>query len=101
MVGLGFIVSCYFYTVFLLGYGLDMQLFIELVFANPVSTFFAVDLIFATIVFYIYLYQEAHRSGIKHWWIYVVFSLFIGLSFAFPLFLYYRERKLETEQRHQ
>ena len=97
MAALGLIVPFYFFSKFLIEFGMDMQLFVELVFANPISTFFAVDLIIATLVFYIFLYREAHRVGVNYWWIYIIFSLFIGLSFALPIFLYSRERKMMSE----
>jgi len=65
----GSILPYYFFSIFLLECGLDMQLFVELVFANQISTFFAVDLILATSVFYIFLYRENLRVGVKYWWI--------------------------------
>ena len=95
---IGFVVPYYFFLVFLFEYGLDLQQLIDFLFANPISTFFAVDLIIATIVYYVFLYQESQRLGIGWWWLYVVFSLTVGLSFALPLFLYQREGKLEVTQ---
>jgi len=31
----------------------------------------------------------------KYWWAYLIATMTVGLSFALPLFLYFRERKLE------
>lgn len=93
---LGFIVPYYFFIRFLIHYGLDLQQFIDFMFANPIATFFILDLVFSTIVFYGFLYQETSRLGIGNWWMYVGFSLVVGLSFALPMFLYKRESVIEV-----
>jgi hypothetical protein len=35
----------------------------------------------------------------KHPWLYVVCNLAVGVSFALPLFLFFRERKLDAGSR--
>jgi len=47
-------------------------------------------------VFWIYVFAEANKLQMKNSWIYLLASLLVGLSFALPLFLYFRELKLET-----
>jgi len=32
----------------------------------------------------------------RRWWPFVVANLLVGLSFALPLFLYFRERRRDT-----
>jgi hypothetical protein len=93
---LGFVLPYYFFASFLLVYGFDLQLFFQQLFANDIATFFVMDLVIAAIVFWVFMIQEARRVDIGNSWIFVVFSLLISFSFAFPLFLYYRERKLES-----
>ena len=68
---------------------------IQQIFANNVSTAFAIDLILSVIVFWVYLFAEADRLQMQNAWLYALASLLIGLSFALPLFLYFRERRLE------
>ena len=91
-----FIVPYYFFIRFLIQKGLDLQQFIDFMFVNPIATFFVLDLIISTIVFYEFLYQETSRLGIGNWWMYVGFSLVVGLSFALPIFLYKRESVIEV-----
>lgn len=91
---LGLVVPYYFFISFLVEYGMDFQLFFDFLFANPISAFFTMDLVLAAMVTYVYLYRESRRIGIENWWIYVVLSLVVGLSFAFPIFLYARDKKL-------
>jgi hypothetical protein len=45
-------------------------------------------------VFLIFSYQEAQRYRMGRWWVYLLATLFVGPSFAFPLFLYIRYDKI-------
>jgi hypothetical protein len=93
---LGLLLPYYFLIVFLGAHGFDFPLLIQQIFANQISTFFAVDLIISIFVFWFYLYHEAGKLKMKNWWVYVLASLTVGLSFALPLFLYFREKQLTT-----
>ena len=94
---LGLIVPYYFLFKFLSANGFDLPLLIQQLFANNISSFFAVDLVISIIVFWIYMVAEANKMQMKNWWLYILASLTVGLSFALPLFLYFRERKLENK----
>jgi hypothetical protein len=87
---------CFFFK-FLDANGLDISLLVQQLFANNISTFFAVDLVISIIVFWIYIIAEANKLQMKNSWLYLLASLTVGLSFALPLFLYFRERKLENK----
>jgi hypothetical protein len=91
----GFVVPYYFLISFLRVHGFDVNELIRQLFANQISTFFAVDLILASAVFIVFLRKEARRYSMNHWWIYLLPLLTVGLSLAFPLFLYVREEYLE------
>ena len=96
LAGFGLLVPYWFFFKFLNANGLNIALLIQQLFVNDISTFFAVDLILSTVVFWVFTVSEATRLQMKNWWFYILASLIVGLSFALPLFLYYRERKLET-----
>ncbi len=86
------------YTIFisLLVSGFEpLSLVIIQFLANPFSAFFAADLAISIIVFWIFMVNEAQKMDMKNWWLYILASLTVGLSFALPLFLYFRERQLE------
>ncbi|SRR6266498_5480689 len=93
----GLFAPYYFLFNFLNTNGLNLPLLIRQLFANNISTFFAVDLIISILVFWIYMVGEATKLQMKNWWLYILASLTVGLSFALPLFLYFRERKLESK----
>ncbi len=84
---LGFVLPYYSFVSFLVENGLDLPLLFDQLFVNQISTFFAVDLIITAIVFLLFSYREAQRAQMRNWWVYAVATLFVGPSFAFPLFL--------------
>ena len=93
---LGLVLPYYFFVSFLIENGLDVQLLVDQLFASEISTFFAVDLIITAIVFLFFSYQESRRVHMENWWAYVVAALVVGPSFAFPLFLFFRESRVES-----
>lgn len=93
---LGFVLPYYFFVSFLAENGLDLGLLLSQLFANDISTFFAVDLIITAIVFLVFMVREAGRYQMRNWSLYIVATLAVGPSFAFPLFLYFREARIEA-----
>ncbi len=61
---------------------------------NPASTSLTLDLTVAFVVFVVWVFPEARRIGMRFAWIYPLLGAFLAFSFAFPLFLYVRERHL-------
>ena len=94
---LGLVVPYWFLFKFLSTNGFDLALLVQQLFANNISTFFAVDLVISILVFWLYMIAEANKLHMKNWWLYILASLTVGLSFALPLFLYFREGKLENQ----
>ena len=92
---IGFTVPLSFLFRFVSLNGFNMPLLFQQVFANSASTAFVADLTISIIVFWIYMFAEANRLKMKNAWLYFLASSLIGLSFTLPLFLYFRERKLE------
>lgn len=52
------------------------------------------DLVFAAFVFLLWAAWEGRRLGMRTWWVPIPASLFVGLCFGLPLFLFLRERAL-------
>ena len=93
---LGLLIPYYFLFNFLAASGLNISLLIKQLFANDISSFFAVDLVISILVFWFYMFAQANRLQMKNSWLYLLASLLVGLSCALPLFLYFKERKMET-----
>jgi hypothetical protein len=80
---------------FLRDHGLNLQLFCQQLFSNPIGGFFGWDVIVSTVVLWTFAFFEGRRVGVKHVWAPIVASLTVGVSLGLPLFLYLREERLE------
>ena len=74
-------------------HGLDVRRFVEQLFANRISAFFALDVIVSSVVLWVFVWIEGRREGVKHLWAPIAASLAVGVSLGLPLFLYLRERR--------
>jgi hypothetical protein len=83
------------FVPFLLEHGLDVQLFVEQLFTNRISSFFGIDVIVSCLILWVFVFAEGTRLGIKNLWIYIASSLLGGVTLGLPLFLLMRQRKLE------
>ncbi|MBD2500795.1 DUF2834 domain-containing protein [Anabaena azotica] len=82
---------------FLLDNGLNIPLFIEQLFANRISSFFGLDLIISSLVFWVFIFWEGTRLRMSNLWVYVASNLLVGVSLALPLFLLMRHQHLEQQ----
>jgi hypothetical protein len=92
---LGFIAPYYFFLQ-LSANGFDLPLLMQPLFANNFMKGLAMDLTVSVIVFWVFVFLEANKLRMKNPWLYLLATLLVGMSFALPLFLYFRERKLEA-----
>jgi uncharacterized protein DUF2834 len=93
---IGAIVPTVIFGIFLADHGLDFGELNEQLFENPAAAAITADVSLSSIVFWIWMSTEAPRVGIRTWWPFVIGNLFIGLCFALPLFLYFRERRQDA-----
>lgn len=90
---LGAVAPYVFFTRFFLGDDASLYAFMAQLFATSPAAGITTDLLISSAVFWIWSYSEARRVGMSRWWAYVLVNLGIGLSCAFPLFLYVRARR--------
>lgn len=83
----GLVLPYYFFPSFLVTNGFDLRLLLGYLFANEISSFFAVDLIITALVLLLFVFRESKRLDMQSWWVYVIATLVVGPSFAFPLFI--------------
>ncbi len=57
------------------------------------------DIAVVAMAFLIWMVYEARRLQMKHWWVFIPLTFFVALAFSFPLFLFFRERKLRKNSR--
>jgi hypothetical protein len=76
--------------------GLDLKLFATQLFANRISAFFGMDVIVSAVTLLIFVRREKrHLPGIARL-LPLIAVVTVGVSLALPLFLYLRERDIET-----
>lgn len=84
------------FVPWVLQHKLDVSLFCHQLFANPISSFFGLDVIASSVVLWVFVFFEGARIGMRHLWLPVVASLVVGVSLGLPLFLYMRQRHLDA-----
>jgi hypothetical protein len=90
----GTLLPCWQFAPFLRDHGLDLPLFVEQLFVNSVSSFFALDVLVSSAVLWAFVIIEGRRAGLKHLWVPIAANLAVGVSLGLPLFLYMRENRL-------
>jgi hypothetical protein len=78
--------------------GLSMPLFFHQLFANRISSFFGLDLLVSAAVLVVFMRSESSRLRIAGRWLPILALLLAGVSLAFPMFLYMRERSIEQTE---
>jgi len=76
-----------------------LQMILDQLFANRISTLFAFDLFVTATVFVIFTINEGLKLKIKRLWIPFISTFIVGASLGFPLFLYMREMNLEKTKK--
>ena len=81
-------------------HGPDLPLLGAELFANPISSFAAWDLIVSGLVLFVFVAIEGGRLKVRPLWAPIVATLAVGVSLGLPLFLLLREvrlRQIEIE----
>lgn len=87
---LGTVIPWLFFTQFIAAEGLDLSLFISSLFVNGAAGGFSADILISATVFWVWSYNDAQTNSIQRWWIVLPATMLVGLSLAFPLYLYMR-----------
>ena len=80
------------FSPWLLENGLNIPLFIEHMFPNPVAGAFSIDVLVSTVVLWVFVLSEGRRRRVPHLWAPLLANIVAGVSSGFPLFLYLREQ---------
>ncbi len=88
---IGTVVPWAFFGSFLADEGLDLGAFIEALFVNGPAGGFSADVLISATVFWVWSHADARRLGVEGWWRVVPATLLVGLSLAFPLYLFWRQ----------
>lgn len=69
-------------------------------FSSPAGTFLSVDVLVLAAALFVWIFGEGRRLGMAPGWLWACFlgSLLVGISFAVPLFLAYRQRRIRRQR---
>lgn len=76
----------------------DIGAFIDATSLNAAAQSLSWDLAIACIAGLVWIYFESRRLGLRFFWVYILLAFGIAWAFAFPLFLFVRQGKLESMQ---
>jgi hypothetical protein len=79
------------FLLWLSDHGLDIGLLLQDLFANRISTFFALDVIVSAATLLVFIGVEAARKRVRAWWLPSLATFTVGVSLGLPLLLYMRE----------
>ena len=96
---LGAIFPYVFFIEFLQISGLNLWLFIEAIFVNGAAAAMSVDLIIASIVFWLFLFEQSKNKDNPKPIVFIILNLTVGLSCALPAYFYAKKRLVEQLKR--
>ena len=73
--------------------------FFELVQSNFAGKSFGADLTVVVLTFFVWYIPDARKLKVKYWWVLIPLTFFIAIAFAFPFYLFMRERRLEQKRK--
>jgi hypothetical protein len=89
---LGIVVPLSAFVPWLIDHGLDVSLFLDELFANPISSYFALDVLIAVPVLWVAVATDRTLSPRQRRL--TIAGSCLGASVGLPLYLYLRERNL-------
>jgi len=91
----GTILPYWQFVAWLAEHGLNGSLFLQQLFTNRISSFFALDVIISAVVLLYFVRNESSRLSIHNRWLPMLAVVLVGGSCGLPLFLYMREKSLQ------
>ena len=83
------------------GGSFDFTAFMAAAATNAASKSLSWDLTIACLAGLLWIFFESRRLGLRFFWIYIILAFGVAYAFAFPLFLFVRQGKLESMQNKQ
>ena len=83
------------------GGSFDLAEFLAASSSNAAAQSLSWDLAVACVAGLIWMFFESRRLAMRFFWIYVLLTFFVAYAFAFPLFLFIRQGKLENLEKQK
>ena len=98
---IGMVMTWYYNLQFIeqSGGSFDISDFVAAGATNAASQSLSWDLAIACVAGLIWIFFESRRLGLRFFWVYIILAFSIAYAFAFPLFLFVRQGKLEAMEK--
>ena len=93
---LGIVLPYWQFVPWVSSHGASLPLFVHELFATRIGAFFGMDVFVSAIALVIFASAEGGRLQMRGRWLVVVAVLLVGVSLGLPLFLYLRERHMDS-----
>ena len=91
----GFLAAAYFVIKFYMDGDITLSDALTQIPSNTMGQLLIADFTIAILAAWYFIYNESKKLDMKYWWVYILLTCGVGFCFALPLFLYFRERKIE------
>ena len=92
---LGFALPYWKLVPWIIDHGLNLTLLCQELFATRIGAFFGLDVVVSAIVLFVFVATEGRRLEMPRLWLPILATLLVGVSLGLPLFLYFRQRRLD------
>lgn len=82
-------------AAFVVLHGWNFDLFVSRSIGNTAAASAIADVTLATFAFWIFVYRESKRLGMKRWWVYVLSTFVFGLVTPLGVYLFVRDEHLK------
>ena len=89
---IGAVVPYVFFFQFIQTEGFNIPAFISALFVNGAAGGFSADLLLASFIFWLFMFQQVRESDGPRPYLFIVLNLTIGLCCALPAYLHTREK---------
>lgn len=72
--------------------GLNVPLLVQELFSTQIGAFFGLDVIVSALVLILFIINDSKRNSVKNFWIAILCTCSVGVSFGFPVYLIIKER---------
>jgi len=92
----GAVLTYVIFVPYLIEHGLNLADLAQHAVGNPIAGLLTLDIVLSSLVFWDFMRVESKRLGLRGWRLLIIPNLLVGLSCALPLFLLWREVKLNA-----
>lgn len=92
---LGIVIPFWKFIPWVFENGLNISLLVKELFSTQIGAFFGWDVIISALVLILFILNDSKRNNVKRFWIALICTCTVGVSFGFPVYLLLREASVQ------